>query len=89
MQIERTPQFDKDVKLAEQQGKDLSILEDVSRRLAAGDETIESDYNIYPCGGGFTRLYNTLFLQPDWVVVYKLTKDELYFARTGSPSVAP
>ena len=64
------------------------LIEEVIRRLFAGDNTIGKDYDIYPCSG-FMREYKTLFLRPDWVLVYKLTKDTLCLSRTGSPNIAP
>ena len=88
MRITRSTQFGKDIELAKQQSKDMSIIEEVIRRLFAGDNTIGKDYDIYPCSG-FMREYKTLFLRPDWVLVYKLTKDTLCLSRTGSPNIAP
>ena len=88
MRITRSTQFDKDIELAKQQGKDMSIIEGVIRILAAGGEPPEDKHPIYPCSG-FMRLYKILFLQPDWVLVYKPTTHELFLSRTGPPSIAP
>lgn len=90
MQVTRSTQFNTDIELAEQQGRDMSIMEDVIRILAAGDVPPEEKHPIYPCSGpSFVRSYKTLFLQPDWVLVYKPSEDELYCSRTGTPDVAP
>jgi len=88
LRITRSTQFGKDIELAKQQGKDMSIIENVIRILAAGDEPPTDKHAIYS-NSGFMRSYYTLFLQPDWVLVYKPTDDELYLSRTGPPSVAP
>lgn len=87
MRITRSPQFDKDIEQAKQDGKDMSIIENVIRILAAGDEPPTDKYNKYP-GSGFMRSYYILFLQADWVLIYKPTDDELRLSRTGSPGIA-
>lgn len=69
-----------------QQGKDISKLDNIIRDLA-NNVNLEDKYKIYQ-HGGWQKLYCTLYIEPRWILIYKLdeAKGELALARTGDPA---
>ena len=79
--------FSKDVRKLEKSGKyDLSKLKAVIKILAAGEQ-LPAQYVDHPMKGKF-KGYRDCHIQPDWVLIYKLEKNELklLLTRTGSHS---
>jgi mRNA interferase YafQ len=81
-----TPQFKKDYEKVKKQGKDISILKSVIKRLFEKQDVSE-EYKVYEYEG-FTGHCSTLFLKPDWVLVYRINDKELSLLRTCPPSEA-
>ena len=79
-----TGQFKKDYKLASRQGKNLKILKDVISKLAAGEklDPKSRDHKL----SGSLKNYRELHIQPDWLLIYQITKTELTLVRMGSHS---
>ena len=84
--IERTTQFKKDFKLAEKQGMDMAKLADVVRILADG-EMLPGEYLDHELQGKY-KGYRECHIEPDWLLIYKLTERVLVLSlvRTGSHS---
>lgn len=84
--IQRTNRFDKDLKLAAKQGKDLSRLQVVIDKLASGEKLDERyrDHALIGNYGGCRECHVT----PDWLLVYKIDGDKLVLLlyRLGSHS---
>ena len=78
--------FKKDYKLALKRHLDISLLDDIIRRLAFG-ETLPEKYKEHYLTG--TRAgYRESHIQPDWLLIYR-TDDEkllLLLVRTGTHS---
>ena len=83
-EIRRTGQFKRDVKRMQKRGKDFSALGDVIGRLAAG-EPLELRHRDHPLSGGYSGSRDC-HVEPDWVLIYELTRDELILIRTGTHS---
>jgi len=63
-------------------GKQLERLREVVRLLAAG-LPLEERYHDHPLLGGY-RGARECHIEPDWLLIYELTEEELILIRTGS-----
>ena len=63
-------------------GKDLFKLEEVVERLVLGTE-LDKRYVPHPLTGNWKPLRD-LHIEPDWLLIYRVTDDEVYLARTGT-----
>jgi len=79
-----TSQFKKDFKRVSSQGKDLSKLEVVIETLLIG-EKLDQKYKDHSLIGKWKN-HRDCHLEPDWVLIYRLTQDSLILERTGSHS---
>lgn len=82
-----TKQFNRDVKSIQKSGsKDIEKLKEVIRILIEG-EKIDPSYRDHPLKGNF-KDRRECHIKPDWLLVYKIVKDEkiIIFERTGSHS---
>lgn len=84
MNIVYTSQFRKDFKKIVSQGKDISKLEQVIDFLLVG-EKLPSNYNDHSLVGKWKN-HRDCHIEPDWILIYRLTKDSLVLERTGSHS---
>jgi mRNA interferase YafQ len=84
--LTRSTQFKKDYELLVHQGKDISKLDSIIVDLA-NNVNLEGKYKIYQ-HSGWQKLYRTMYIAPDWILIYKLdeAKGELALARTGNPA---
>jgi mRNA interferase YafQ len=80
--IERTKAFDRDLKRLAKQGKDLDLLGVVIERLRMG-ETLPTENHDHALGGDL-KGFRDCHIAPDWVLIYSLSDDVLFLARTGS-----
>lgn len=85
-EIQRTSQFKKDYKLAVKRGCDINKLQKVVMILASG-ETLPEEYRDHPLRGNYSG-YRECHIEPDWLLVYKITENVLVLTlyRTGSHS---
>lgn len=85
-EIERTPQFKKDYKLAEKQGLDLNKLKEVITLLANG-EPLPPKNKDHQLKGNY-KGHRECHIEPDWLLIYKVQDDMLILTlvRTGSHS---
>lgn len=77
-----TAQFKRDVKLAEKRHKDMSKLRMVFFLLAR-EEILPVRYKDHPPGGEWKH-HRDLHVEPDWVLIYKISGDSLFMVRTGT-----
>jgi len=82
--IRRSSRFKKDYKKAKKQHKDTNLLEDVITKLAKG-EPLSPEYKDHPLRGSLGE-FRELHLEPDWLLIYQITSQELLLARVGSHS---
>ena len=79
-----TTQFRKDYKRAKKRGMDLSRVESVLELLCA-EEILPAALRDHPQTGNYTG-FRECHIQPDWLLVYEIRKDQLILvaSRTGS-----
>ncbi len=80
----RTSQFKKDVKRIRKRGKSLDKLRNVIEKLASGEE-LEPRYHEHILQGQYASI-RECHIEPDWLLLYKLSKTELILIRTGTHS---
>ena len=85
-EIQRTSQFKKDYKAAVKRNLDMEQLKKVVQILAEG-ETLPEEYDDHTLKGKYSG-YRECHIQPDWLLVYKITEDLLILSlyRTGTHS---
>lgn len=85
-EIERTPQFKKDYKIAEKQGLDLNKLKEVVTLLANG-EPLPPKNKDHQLKGNY-KGHRECHIEPDWLLIYKVQDNMLILTlvRTGSHS---
>jgi len=84
MKLSQTAQFKKDIKRQIKQGKDQRKLIAVVKVLLAG-ETLPPVNRDHPLRGPW-KGRRDCHLEPDWILIYRRTADELRLERTGSHS---
>ncbi len=84
MNICYTNQFKKDYKRIKKQNKDLIKLQDVIEKLADG-ERLEQKYKDHQLSG-IWKNHRDCHIEPDWILIYRTTSEELILERTGSHS---
>jgi mRNA interferase YafQ len=80
--IQRTSQFKKDVKRLQKRGKDMAMLKDIIFILAS-NQSLEAKYRDHALIGNY---YGTreCHINPDWLLIYRMSDDDLVLIRTGS-----
>lgn len=83
-----TTRFKRDIKKIRRQGKNL-IKFDTVARLLIDEESIPEKYKDHalinpPAVWG--KGVRDLHVEPDWLLIYRLTEIEVHFIRTGSHS---
>ena len=77
-------QFKRDVKLNQRRGKDMTKLRDLMLLLI--EETpLPPEYKDHPLKGNW-RHHRDSHIEPDWLLIYKIDGNDLYFVRTGTHS---
>ena len=82
MKIRQSTQFRRDVKRLDPQGLELSELKAVIEILAA-KQPLSVGYRDHSLSGNW-RGYRECHIQPDWLLIHKMTDEELQLLRTGS-----
>ena len=82
MNIHYTTQFKKDYKRIKRQNKKTENLENVIKLLLSGRE-LEPQYKDHPLIGKW-KGHRDCHVEPDWLLIYRITADDLYLERTGS-----
>ena len=84
MKLSQTSQFRKDVKRQLKRGKDLSKLE-AAIRLILEEQELPESYRDHPLTGNW-KGRRDCHIEPDWILIYRITEDELRLERTGTHS---
>ncbi|WP_422472687.1 type II toxin-antitoxin system YafQ family toxin [Endozoicomonas sp. ALB032] len=79
-----TNQFKRDVKKAKKQGKDCSKLKKVTDRLIE-DRPLAARYKDHSLTRNY-RGYRECHIEPDWLLIYAVVEDKIFFERLGSHS---
>ena len=79
-----TTQFKKDYKRIKKQNKDLSKIRVVIEKLAKG-QVLEPKYNDHQLFGNW-KGHRDCHIEPDWLLIYRISSDDLFLERTGSHS---
>lgn len=77
-------QFKRDVKLSQKRGKDISKLKTLLSLLIDG-EPLPASYLDHPLKGEW-KGFRDAHIEPDWLLIYKVTEDVVRFERTGKHS---
>lgn len=75
-------QFKKDVKQAQKRGKKLSKLWAIVEALQRG-EVLPSRHRPHALRGAWSPAWEC-HIEPDWLLIYLVTKDELRLVRLGT-----
>ena len=75
-------QFKRDVNLCKKRNKDISKLRQLMKLLIEEKE-LPPEYRDHPLKGNWKH-HRDSHMEPDWLLIYKIDGDELYFVRTGS-----
>ena len=81
MNLSQTAQFKKDMKRQLRQGKEQKKLIEVVEILLAGRPLPEKHKN-HPLKGAW-RDRQDCHIEPDWILIYRVTGNELRLERTG------
>ena len=84
MNIHYTTQFKKDYKRIKNREKDLGKLRAVIEKLVAG-QFLEPRYKDHQLFGNW-KGHRDCHIGPDWILIYRITANDLYLERTGSHS---
>jgi mRNA interferase YafQ len=82
--LRQTSQFKKDLKLQVKRGKRISFLEEVVVLLAS-NTPLPVKYRDHALQGVW-KGHRDCHVQPDWILIYRLSPEELVLERTGSHS---
>lgn len=86
LEIKVTSKFKKDLKQIIKRGYNISLLDKVVTDIASG-VPLGAKYRDHILTGEYAG-FHECHIEPDWLLVYKLGKDELilYLLRTGTNS---
>ena len=79
-----TTQFKRDYKLQSKHHKDLDLLDSVIKALVT-EESLPASKRDHPLQGGYKN-YRECHIEPDWLLIYKVENNNIYFVRTGTHS---
>lgn len=77
-----TNQFKRDCKKAKKRGRALSKLVEIATRLAKG-EKLDPKHKDHALGGEYSDC-RECHIESDWLLIYRLSEEELVLIRTGS-----
>ncbi len=79
-----TSQYRKDIAKIAKRGWDFAALKELVRKLLSG-EKLDSHYNDHPLRGKWAGRRDA-HIEPNWLLIYKVTEQHIIFERTGSHS---
>ena len=84
--VKATAKFQKDLKIIQKRGYDISLLTNIVKIIANG-EPIPPKYKDHELKGIYKGL-RELHITPDWLLIYEIDKETviLYLTRTGTHS---
>ena len=84
MRPTQTSQFKKDIKRLQKRGKDLAKIK-VVINLLLDESPLPPKHRDHQLGGNWSG-HRDCHIEPDWILIYKILKDELRLERTGTHS---
>jgi len=82
--VRRTSHFKKDIKRLQKRGKNFDILKNVIDTILSGNK-LEQKHRDHALIGEYKGA-RECHIEPDWLLIYELTHEELILIRTGSHS---
>jgi len=84
--VKPTTKFQRDLKRVHKRGYDISLLTDIIKKLAAGEQLPEKNKD-HPLSGDYIGC-RECHITPDWLLIYEIDNGELilYLTRTGTHS---
>lgn len=82
--VNYSKQFKKDFKLVAKRGYNMNLLYNVMKTLE-NKEILNAKYKEHPLLGNY-KGYLECHIEPDWLLIYKIDDQDLYFVRTGTHS---
>ncbi|MFV0416708.1 MAG: type II toxin-antitoxin system YafQ family toxin [Chthoniobacterales bacterium] len=82
--IYETSQFRKDIKKLKRQGKEIDKLKSVVRQISA-EEPLAARHRDHALAGSL-KDSRDCHIEPDWLLIYRISGDHLFLERTGSHS---
>ncbi|PKL37393.1 MAG: type II toxin-antitoxin system mRNA interferase toxin, RelE/StbE family [Candidatus Riflebacteria bacterium HGW-Riflebacteria-1] len=79
-----TKQFEKDLKKATRRGKNIDKIKIIVNTLVAGKK-LDAIHKDHPLIGNFVAR-RECHVESDWLLIYRITGDSVFFERTGSHS---
>jgi mRNA interferase YafQ len=79
-----TTQFKRDYKLQLKRHKDLNLLDKIITALV-NEENLPNHNRDHRLQGEYSE-YWECHIEGDWLLIYKVEKDDIYFVRTGTHS---
>ena len=79
-----TSQFKKDFQLQERRGKDIALLKEIINLLVS-EKKLVPQYRDHPLKGNFKN-FRECHIRSDWLLIYKVEGNNIYFTRTGTHS---
>ncbi len=84
LKIQTTTKFERDYKRMQKRHKEIEKLRKIMRKLQK-QESLDPKHNDHPLTGEF-KDSRDCHIEPDWVLIYRVAGDTIYFERTGSHS---
>ncbi len=84
LKISFRKQFKKELKQQEKRGKNPKKFLDIAEKLAK-QESLAPKHHNHKLVGNFKGRWEC-HIEPDWLLVYYITKEEIIFERTGTHS---
>jgi len=79
-----TKQFEKDIKKQIKSSKSIEKIKQIITKLV-NQEKLEKKHNDHKLTGNFNNR-RECHIEPDWLLIYKTTDEDIIFERTGSHS---
>lgn len=84
-EISYTGQFKRDLRLAQKRGCDIPKLQGIMMQMMNDQFPLPAALLDHPLTGNYKK-HRELHVEPDWLLIYKISNTELQFVRTGSHS---
>ena len=84
LEIKRTTQFKRDVTLAEKRGRNMALLRAIMIKLA-NEEPLAAKFKDHKLSGNYKN-HRECHIEPDWLLIYFITKKTITYVRTGTHS---
>lgn len=84
--VKPTTKFQKDLKRIQKRGYNISLLTDIIKKLANGEQLPEKNHD-HSLSGDYAGC-RECHITPDWLLIYEIDNGELilYLTRTGTHS---